>query len=476
MADEVTPPLSGIPAGPLTPDVIKNLMYQKAQAQYEAQKAQMGTYDQMAARYGQTGMSDIDKASILFQAAGALSAPTRSGGLMESIGAAGSAVAGPLQKAAQAQRDREDKLAQLQLARAKLSAEMTGGPSVSDLMSLYKLQQSDEKDTEKFTVQSYKDPRTGVETPYYAGSQGTIKPIDLKSIGVQPGQARADADLVGDDYINSLPAARANTVRALINGDQAVPNVGSPGYKRLQDAGIIDDISAALGHDTDEFNKVVKGTVAQTNKEWATGGRKEAMMTSLARSLSHLSALQEDFSQTPNISAGPFTPIANRAANAYEATTGNAVKNANMQLKVLADELAGYFKNAAGGRASPTQDQIKEMISTFPLDGSAEQKQAAIDRMKRIILDQGDSMVGELKTNGPAKYKGINSAEDYIQKVYPASKEAIERMESKPIPGSVRHQQLQSAPAAPRANAPTPDQIQKAQEELRRRQAQSQGQ
>jgi hypothetical protein len=84
-------------------------------------------------------MSDIDKASMLFQAAGALAAPTRSGGLMESIGAAGTAVAGPLSKAAQAERDRQDKVLQLQMARAKLAADMgAGGVSASDMLALAK--------------------------------------------------------------------------------------------------------------------------------------------------------------------------------------------------------------------------------------------------------------------------------------------------------------------------------------------------
>lgn len=118
---------------------IEQRMLEQAQAQRAGQKAQMDLLEKQAAQYGQTGMSDIDKASILFQAAGALASPTRSGGLMESIGAAGTAVSGPLSKAAQAERDRQDKIMQLQMARAKLSAEMgAGGVSASDMLSLIK--------------------------------------------------------------------------------------------------------------------------------------------------------------------------------------------------------------------------------------------------------------------------------------------------------------------------------------------------
>lgn len=111
-------------------------------ARRKALESQMGMIEQQAQRYGQEGMSPLDKASILFQAAGALAAPTRSGGLMESIGSAGSAVSGPLMKAAQAKRDREDKVAQLQMARAKLAAEMgSTGPSAAEMLQLYRVQQ-----------------------------------------------------------------------------------------------------------------------------------------------------------------------------------------------------------------------------------------------------------------------------------------------------------------------------------------------
>lgn len=122
--------------------MIYKQMQEQAAARQASQKPILDMYQKQIDAYGQKGMSDIDKASLLFQAAGALAAPTRSGALMESIGAAGTAVSGPLAKAAQAERDRQDKVAQLQMARAKIAAEMsgTGGVSPSDMLQLYKAQ------------------------------------------------------------------------------------------------------------------------------------------------------------------------------------------------------------------------------------------------------------------------------------------------------------------------------------------------
>jgi hypothetical protein len=93
-------------------------------------------------------MSDYDKASMLFQAAGALGAPTRSGGFGETIGNLGTVLAGPLSKQAEAQRQRQQQLQQLQLARQKMGMEMAGSgqPSVAETLQLMKAQQDQEEE------------------------------------------------------------------------------------------------------------------------------------------------------------------------------------------------------------------------------------------------------------------------------------------------------------------------------------------
>jgi hypothetical protein len=118
-------------------------MQQKADAQRAAQKSYLDTLNQQQGALSQTGMSDYDKASLLFQAAGALGQTTRSGGFGETLGNLGTAMAGPLSKAAEAQRTRQQQLQQLQLARQKLAVEMagSGGVDPSQMLSLIKAQQ-----------------------------------------------------------------------------------------------------------------------------------------------------------------------------------------------------------------------------------------------------------------------------------------------------------------------------------------------
>jgi hypothetical protein len=157
-------------------------------ARRKALETQMGMIEQQAQRYGQEGMSPLDKASILFQAAGALAAPTRSGGLMESIGSAGSAVSGPLMKAAQTKRDREEKMAQLQMARAKLAAEMgSTGPSASELLQLYRVQQEGiQKPSEKERLLQLLPPEERAAA--VRGSFGLTKAPEFKSLDLPDGR------------------------------------------------------------------------------------------------------------------------------------------------------------------------------------------------------------------------------------------------------------------------------------------------
>ena len=169
------------------------LMQQRQAGVNAQQKKLMEMMQQQEGPLSQTGMSDYQKAAMMFQAAGALAAPTRSGGLaglMEGVGGAGTALAGPLSKADEAQRQRQQQLAQLQLARQKLATEMAGqqGVSPSDMMSLVKSSRDNEEEAETFK----RDEIDG--KPVMVGSRGTIKPFDYKAAGIDERRSAAPED------------------------------------------------------------------------------------------------------------------------------------------------------------------------------------------------------------------------------------------------------------------------------------------
>ncbi|CAB4156167.1 hypothetical protein UFOVP1417_45 [uncultured Caudovirales phage] len=134
-------------------------MQQKADAQRAAQQEYLASMQKQEGALSQTGMSDLDRASMLFQAAGALGQTTRSGGFGETLGNVSTAMVGPLSKAAEAQRQRQQQLQQLQMARQKLGMEMagTGGVDPAQTLALMRAQQEDIK-----------------------ASRGEVKPVTLK--------------------------------------------------------------------------------------------------------------------------------------------------------------------------------------------------------------------------------------------------------------------------------------------------------
>jgi hypothetical protein len=143
----VTPGLAALQfQGPY--QAIYQQMQQKADAQRQAQQAYLDTLQKQEGALSQTGMSDLDRASMLFQAAGALGQTTRSGGFGETIGNFATSMAGPLSKAAEAQRQRQSQLQQLQMARQKLGMEMagTGGVDPAQALQLLKAQQDQEEE------------------------------------------------------------------------------------------------------------------------------------------------------------------------------------------------------------------------------------------------------------------------------------------------------------------------------------------
>ena len=415
-------------------------MQQKADAQRTAQQAYLDTLQKQEGALSQTGISDLDKAAMWAQAAGAFGAPTRSGGFTETLANVGTALSGPLSKAAEAQRTRATQLQQLQLARQKLGIEMagSGGVDPAQAMQLLKAQQDQEEEPEKAEITL---PNGAKVSGTYKG--GKYYDIGGKEITSNAMPQTVGSDLTGEDYLKTIDPTRANQVRSIVAGNTALPKPGTGPYKYLEQTGVLNDVARAVGNDQNEFNAITAGTVADTAKSWGSGGKNSALITSLARTMNHLDQLQTDFAKTPNISAGPLTGPANIAANALEQTSGTAVRNAKQQIKVVSDELAGYFKNAVGGSASPAKEQINQMIDTFPITGNADQKQAAIDEMRKAVMGQAESLVEKYRADGGVKAKGFANAEDYIRKVFPTSAQSIDRMDNNPIPGSERYTQLQ---------------------------------
>jgi hypothetical protein len=119
-------------------------LQQEAAARQKREQAMMAQMQRREQEYAaQPATSNLEQAAMLMQVAGALTAPTKTGSFMESLGNAGTAVSGPLMQQAQAERSRKEKLLQLQMAREKMGMEMSSGNIGSaEMLKLYQLQQA----------------------------------------------------------------------------------------------------------------------------------------------------------------------------------------------------------------------------------------------------------------------------------------------------------------------------------------------
>jgi hypothetical protein len=131
-------------------DIYKK-MQDNATAKQAAQQSYLSALQQQEGPLSQTGMSDLDKAAMWAQAAGAFGAPTRSGGFTETLANVGTTLSGPLSKQAEIQRARSQQLQQLQLARQKLGMEMAGAGGVDPMQAMQLLKAQQDQEEEKRT-------------------------------------------------------------------------------------------------------------------------------------------------------------------------------------------------------------------------------------------------------------------------------------------------------------------------------------
>jgi hypothetical protein len=384
------------------------LMQQRAAAQQSAQQQMLGSLQQQESALGQTGMSDYDKASLLFQAAGALGQTTRSGGFGETLGNLGTAMAGPLSKAAEAQRTRQQQLQQLQLARQKLAVEMAGtGVSPQDMLSLIKEQRArtEEAKEEPEQTEITLPNGTKISGTYKGGKYYDITGKEITSAAMPQTVA---SDLAGEDYINALKEqdpAFAAKVKAVAEGRLSMPptNSKSAEAQRL--------IQAVTQYDPEGVNDISTGARRKLFTSF-TAGEDANQLKSLNTVMGHLGKLQ----QTSIALNNSRFPTLNSFMNAISVQTGeDPVTNFNVTKKAVADELSTVLK----GRA--TEGEVKRWNEAINAAQSPKQLQGAVETAMDLIEGRMQALGNKYEAGMSYKYKtngGLTLLSPEAQKAY----------------------------------------------------------
>ena len=380
-------------------------MQQKADAQRTAQQAYLDSLQKQEGALSQTGMSDYDKASMLFQAAGALGQTTRSGGFGETLGNLGTAMAGPLSKAAEAQRTRAQQLQQLQLARQKLGVEMagSGGVDPAQAMQLLKAQQDQEEEPEKAEITL---PNGAKVSGTYKG--GKYYDIGGKEITSDAMPQTVGSDLTGEDYFTALKQqdpAFAAKVKAVADGRLAMPptNSRSPDAQRL--------LQAVTQYDPEGVNDISTGARRKLFSSFTAGPDAE-QLKSLNTVMGHIGRLQETGTALNNTRF----PDVNSFLNMISQKTGeDAVSRFNIDKKAVADELSRVLKGTATeGEVKRWNEAVNSSMSPKQLNAAVDEAMHLIDgRMQALGYKYESGMNNKYKTNG-----GLTLLSPDAQKAY----------------------------------------------------------
>jgi hypothetical protein len=433
-------------------------MQQQRGAVGTEQQKLLDMMNQQQGPLSQTGMSDLDKASLMFQAAGALGQTTRSGGFGETLGNLGTSLAGPLSKAAEAQRQRQGQLQQLQLARQKLSVEMAGqqGVPAADMLSLIKSQrervaaETEEPESKLITLPSG-DQVSGTYKggKYYDISGREITPDYVPQAGTA---TTIDKSITGDAFLSALKdkdPALAGQVQQMINGEAPPPTgrlAQTDEGKRI--------VAAIMQADPTGYGNVLNATRMKVEKDFSPGGKLGQTMGFAGKALDHLAQFQDLTGKLNNVTAPIGTQTINAARNAYDKSSGQSnYTNAETQREMVMTEVAKFLK-----QGTPAAQEIRRLLDAVPLNGSPEQMQGAIDQVRQVIIGQVDPLVDQYKSAAGPKAQDIEDGRDYLRKKIPVASRALAHLEDAPIAGSKRYEDMQRMKDAQQAQgqpAPT---------------------
>lgn len=417
-------------------DIYKK-MQDNAAAKQAAQQSYLSALQQQEGPLSQTGMSDLDKAAMWAQVAGAFGAPTRSGGFTETLANVGTTLSGPLSKQAEIQRTRSQQLQQLQLARQKLGMEMAGSGGVDPMqaMQLLQAQQKREDDqTESF------EPKLIAPGKYaLVGDAGTIKPIPADLLGAQ---GASSSELSGEDFLKTQPKSVADDVRAAIAGKLKMPSPGSVLEARMQPT--IEALKQYYADDPNSYANVRGGQRARVVSDMldknasSTGGQFRSGMAML----SHMSEVQNAADALENSDM----PIANRAKWAVKEQLGGPeaakLTDFNNAFQTYSGEAAKAIKGGVPG-VHETMERMKLMNPNLGPDVM----QGHVDMSKKLLIDRWTPAMDSYN-----KVMGTNyDMRGFIKEFAPSSLPAYDQLETKAIKGSEKHKQQQQQQQQPAA-------------------------
>lgn len=208
----------------------------------------------------------------------------------------------------------------------------------------------------------YTQARTGAVGGAGAGMD-SIFGIPMVDIPLaQPGQKN-------EDFLSMLPPARAEVVKKVASGDLNISSLGGMG----KDASAMrrNYLEAAAIYDP-VFRQQKYAQIDKTLKETTPGGATGSNVLAINTLAHHIDDYAQQFAKLDNSQVQRWNSAKNRLATEFGDPALNRLK---VPLGLVAAETARVVK---GGRAAPTEDEIKYWEKTFDAAASPEQTKQVV--------------------------------------------------------------------------------------------------
>jgi hypothetical protein len=213
----------------------------------------------------------------------------------------------------------------------------------------------------------------------------TYKTPSAGMFGAEGVQQLGDTNKVGDEYFQTLNPEEQRIVKGIANYE-INPTTMFAGMKGA--AARAQYIQAAKQFDP-TYNDMEFPTRAKYLQD-VRSGNVAKNIRSLNTATPHLQSLEESMK---GLASGPI-PAFNAVENWWKRTTGNrAPADVDTAVNAVAGELSTIFKNSGG-----TDQEIGHWLKTFDPNGSAEQKQAFIERAIELMQGRQTAMQDQYKS------------------------------------------------------------------------------
>jgi hypothetical protein len=189
----------------------------------------------------------------------------------------------------------------------------------------------------------------------------------------------------GDDYLKSVPANMAATVKGVASGNVMLPPFAlkTPYWQQV--------LQHTLNYDP-SFNAADYNTRARTRQDWATG-KMGVNITALNTALGHGGEVMNDVSKLNN-SGGLFgTSIWNPIANKFLSMSGDPrTTNFDNDTRAFGSELSKVFSGAQG-----SQGERNEWRTSIPLNGSPDQQRGVLQQDAKLLRSRLEAINQQYK-------------------------------------------------------------------------------